>query len=268
MIVRLMRMVFILAVILNFISCISTKQFNEKIQELNGEIKLLNQEIRRLDFRVYTQEQRNPTLEDIKKKKRKEKVVDTVKRHTHDPNLKNKLDEFEKNKQKKTEEIKKVSKEPDIDQKKKMLKVQQEIDNIIDKSYQSIMKMYKIEKIDFLDINNVEIPEKGKEILRNLIHEFTNICYSNETIIIYGFGCYIGPERKTIDISSSRAKNIADWITKNTKCTHTDIRHEGLGIYLRRDDVKSYVKSERQLKKILSDSRHAEIFIPKRHGER
>lgn len=264
MIVKFKHLVFLSVFTLTLISCISSTKFNERMQEVNGEIQKLNKEIRRLDFRIYKQEKLTQTLESLKKKKKREKVVKSIINHTPHSTMKGELEKLEKSKEGKEVEISEISKGADIDQEEKILKLQHEIDKIINEEYRIIEKEYEIKKVDFVTIDRTTIPEEEKKALKELTNDLINLCNSNKTIIIYGYGCFIGSEKKTMNISSLRAQIIADWITNNTNCLNTNIRHEGLGIYIKRDEVKPYVKSERQLRKILSASRHVEIFLPKK----
>jgi len=250
------HIVFIFIVIFNLINCVSLNKYKEQLKE-----------IERLDYRVYKLEKFLPNIEDLKKKKRKETVIKTILKHTSNSELKEGLGILENEKEEKQKEIEKIKGSKGslgINREEKITKMEQDIDRIIDEEYEAIKKDYKIIIIDFVELKNVKILEKKVEILKKLRPEFARLCRSNKTIIIYGFGCYLGNKKGIKNISNLRAKAIANWITKSTDCRDINIRYDGLGIYLTKEDIKPFNKKGKELNRILAESRHAEIFIPKR----
>lgn len=128
--------------------------------------------------------------------------------------------------------------------------------------YEIIKSQYDIVTIDFKDFNRVDIPEQEKEKLEKIKQSLDNICKLKKRVIIYGFGCYKGKKNQILSVSRHRAKNIHDWIIKNTKCPNRPKRvfYKGLGIYLTEEDIKNF--SDKSKEDLVSRSRCAKIFLP------
>jgi len=240
-----------MSMILN--DCTSLK----KIKELEKRLLTLDYKVERLE------EIKDQFSKKIDNNKRKA-IADKTRKNTDDGQLKSQLSEHEKRIEKLEYEKGETKKQPKhIDRDIKIFEIQRKIEKLIDEENLLIQRKYNIHRVDFKDINIVDISIDAVKLLESIIGEIILACKSNKKILIFGFSCDIGLEKKIKVISEMRAKNVASWIKSNAKCSSKNLIYEGIGIYLQKEEIVNIAVSNKELDELRSNSRHVEIFIPK-----
>jgi outer membrane protein OmpA-like peptidoglycan-associated protein len=99
-----------------------------------------------------------------------------------------------------------------------------------DRLLQEVNVRANIYPIDFVEVNQTHLTTQGKETLKQIQQELSSACNSGREIVIKGYGCHLGGQKKTLEKSRQRAATIADWIRTNTECKAFQVAAEGRGI--------------------------------------
>jgi len=256
MVHRYVYSILVILVFFNFTGCVSKTKFNREIDSLKKQIDSINKENKESFADIANKLAKfDPAV--LLKNETQKKTLYRIVNETDDPKLTDDIKKLEAEKKyfkKQLDEARQKSKAQEC------LNLERKIDGILARQYGELEKNYKIIRVDFKYFNEVFIPGEEKSKLEKLKAYFEEKCRAKRKIIIYGYGCYFGEGEQIKKISEARAKSVASWIKENTKCSDANFVCEGVGIFLKRDYVNSFGEALKE--QLLSESRHAEIFIP------